>query len=213
MNEEYENNILYSMLNRMANFYEIKINFDLVKIKSELQKFNNEWKRYNPRKPIERYGLSITSLNGDLSGIPDLDSLLEYNKENNIKIDEVDIKIKTPVYDIFQDQLSLFENNLVRSHVIKLCPGGYFPIHRDYRSTNIKSFRLFVPIQNCNPPNHYFILDNNIINFDHGSTYYINTCLPHCLFNASRIDTLFIILNVKLNKQTVDTMFKLMKIT
>ena len=38
-----------------------------------------EYVKYNPRKDIDRWGLSLTSLDGEMSGIPDLDSLLEYN--------------------------------------------------------------------------------------------------------------------------------------
>ena len=33
------------------------------------------WKPYNPRKNINRYGLSVTSLDGGYSGIPDLGKL------------------------------------------------------------------------------------------------------------------------------------------
>ena len=36
---------------------------------------NFEYVQYNPRKPINRYGLSVTSLDGGCSCIPDLDSL------------------------------------------------------------------------------------------------------------------------------------------
>ena len=38
---------------------------------------NFEYVRYNPRKNVPRYGLSITSLDGGVSGVPDLDSLYE----------------------------------------------------------------------------------------------------------------------------------------
>ena len=197
----------------MSNFYEIKLTVDIDKIKQELKQFDNDWKPYNPRKPIERYGLSITSLDGQLSGIPDLDSLSEYNSENNTSIVEADIVTKTPVYELFKDNIDSIQQHLVRSHLIKLKPGGYFPIHRDSRTVNIDSFRLFIPLQNCNPPNHFFILDNNILSFNHCSAYYVNTCLTHCLFNASFYDTIFVVLNVKLNTDSVNTMFNLMKIT
>ena len=41
------------------------------------------WVKYNPRKDgYNRYGLSVTSADGGFSGIPDLDSLREYNKIN-----------------------------------------------------------------------------------------------------------------------------------
>ena len=40
-----------------------------------------EWQKYNPRKDVNRWGLSVTSSDGTFNGI-DLDSLYEYNKEN-----------------------------------------------------------------------------------------------------------------------------------
>ena len=49
---------------------------------------NFDYVRYNRRKDINRYGLSITSLDGGLTGIPDLDSLHEYNLENKTKHEE-----------------------------------------------------------------------------------------------------------------------------
>ena len=36
---------------------------------------NFEYVKYNPRKDINRYGLSITSIDGGVTGVPDLDSL------------------------------------------------------------------------------------------------------------------------------------------
>ena len=65
----------------------------------ELKPYNNDWKPYNVRKPNNRWGLSITSLDGGLSGIPDLDSLYEYNKDNNVEITNQDIKTYTSVYE------------------------------------------------------------------------------------------------------------------
>ena len=56
--------------------------------------------QYNPRKDYPRQGLSITSLDGGLSGRPDLDSVYEYNKENGTEWTERDFKVPTPVYEL-----------------------------------------------------------------------------------------------------------------
>ena len=53
------------------------------------------WVPYNPREKIERYGCSITSLDGNDSGIPDLDSVLEYNFENATTYEEKDFRVQT----------------------------------------------------------------------------------------------------------------------
>ena len=60
---------------------------------------NFEYVRYNPRKDINRWGLSITSLDGGLSGLPDLDSVLEYNRDHGTNYNERDFKVPTPVYE------------------------------------------------------------------------------------------------------------------
>ena len=56
-----------------------------------------EFEQYNPRKDIPRSGLSITSLDGTLNGI-DLDSIVEYNKENDVHYTDLDFNTVTDVY-------------------------------------------------------------------------------------------------------------------
>ena len=67
----------YSILTRFGSYYPLNLNFSVDGIIKELEK-NYKWVRYNPRKNIERYGLSVTSLDGKMTGIPDLDSFYDY---------------------------------------------------------------------------------------------------------------------------------------
>ena len=53
---------------------------------------------YNLRNPNNRWGLSITSLDGGLSGIFDLDSLLQYNNIHGTSITNHQIKEYVEVY-------------------------------------------------------------------------------------------------------------------
>ena len=53
-----------------------------------------EWAKYNPRKDVNRWGLSVTSSDGTLNGI-DLDSLYEYNKEHGTDYGEKDFNKAT----------------------------------------------------------------------------------------------------------------------
>ena len=48
------------------------------------------------------------------------------------------------------------------------------------------------------------ILDNKLLYWEHGRMYFINTCKQHLLFNPSPSTTLFVVLNVKLNQESVD---------
>lgn len=198
------NTLLYSVLTRYGSCYRLTSNLNEKKVISELKPFDNEWKKYNPRHRVERYGLSITSLDGNFSGIPDLDSLLQYNRENQTHYTELDFTKKTQVYDKVSGCLGLFEPYLCRSHVIKLCNGGFFPMHRDANDIDIYSFRLFIPLQNCNPPTMFFILNKEILNFEYGYLYFIDTCLEHVVFNASYSkEATFIVANIKLTNESV----------
>ena len=82
------------LLTRIALYGDVlplKFKLDYKKFEKGLKLFDDKWVQYNPRKNIPREGLSITSLDGGFSGIPDLDSLKEYNEQHNIYIDEYGI--------------------------------------------------------------------------------------------------------------------------
>lgn len=166
---------------------------------------NFKYVDYNPRKKIARKGLSITSLNGTLSGIPDLDSLYEYNCENNTSYNELDFTVPTPVYNYPSISYALdpIKDCISRTHIIKLQPGGFFPPHRDTRGVYLESFRLLVPLKNSNPPKCNFVLEDKIMNWNEGSFYFINTCLMHYIFNSSMSDSYILVANVKLCEKSV----------
>ena len=171
---------------------------------------NFDYVHYNPRKDIKRYGLSITSLDGATTGTPDLDSLRDYNKENKTQLTERDFTTPTPVYQHsgLKKILEPIRPHLFRSHVLKLDPGGYFPPHRDFGGLNIDSFRLIIPLQNTNVPEFTFIVDDKIQHWVNGRVYFVDTAKMHYLFNAGFKSVYFIVLNVELNKDTVEYVTK-----
>ena len=177
-----------------------------------LSKFNDNWEKYNPRKNINRLGLSVTNLDGTLGPGPDLDSLYEYNKENNTNISESDFTAPTPVYDVVKAYCNPFKKWLFRSHILKLSPGGFFPNHVDNAGSTIDSFRLLVPLQVCNPTdNGYFIYEQNkILSWKYGYLYFLNTCKRHTIFNASdEYDHIVLIMNIELTEESVSTVTNL----
>tara|TARA_Y100000310_G_scaffold12023_1_gene12504 strand:+ start:353 stop:970 length:618 start_codon:yes stop_codon:yes gene_type:complete len=180
------------------------INYTLTNPSNIVTEIEEKFKfiRYNPRKDIDRWGLSITSLDGGMSGIPDLDSLLEYNNENNTSLEEEDFTTPTPVYKYFKDVLDPFKSWLGRTHVLKMNPGGYFPPHRD--AHDLKTFRLIVPLQNVSPPNISFIIEDKILNLKVGRVYFVDTVKIHYLFNASTKPTYWIVINVKTTPESVE---------
>jgi len=188
---------LYNRLAILGTVAELKLKVDdpIGFVKDTEQKY--EYVKYNPRSSINRYGLSITSLDGGLSGIPDLDSVFEYNIENETGYSELDFNIPTPVYydKRLSQIISLFKDYITRSHILRIDPGGYFPSHRDSFLTG-KAFRIIVPLKNVKPPQFYFILDNDIKTWNLGSAYFVDTMKAHTLFNASFMPSYWIVFNM-----------------
>jgi len=194
---------LYDCLARYGNCYALKDWISPHEVMEKLSDYEDSWVQYNPRKNIPREGLSITSLDGGLSGIPDLDSVREYNVKNNLLLDETSFNKTTELWPIVEPVLSRFKNHLGRTHFIKMHQTGCFPTHRDFYYREIKSFRLFIPLYNCNPPYTYFILDNQILNFEHGQVYFLETCKEHTVFTCDT-ESLFVVANIILDEKSVD---------
>jgi len=167
---------------------------------------NFTYVRYNPRKDINRYGLSITSLDGGLSGIPDLDSLREYNIENDVLYQEENFTTFTPVskHSSLQSVLNPIKDNIFRTHILKLGPGGFFPPHRDFRKSSVDSCRLIIPLKNFNPPGVNFVIEDRILHWVRGRVYFVNTAKLHYLFNGTTENSYWIVINCKLDDSTTD---------
>jgi hypothetical protein len=200
---------LYSILARYGNCYQLNVSGNTGQLIEDLKQFDNDWKPYNPRKGVNREGLSITSLDGGLSGIPDLDSIYEYNLHHNTRVNEHSFKTKTPVYRYCAPWLDFIEPYMSRTHLIRLHGGGYFPIHRDNKTVEISNFRLFIPIKNCGYPDMTFVLDRQMLNFNEGAVYFLDTCKEHYLFNSglNSVST-FMVVNVELTEEAVRAVLK-----
>ena len=196
----------YNQLTTYGNFYKTTHRLDNCDDYVSWTEQNFDYVRYNPRKDIKRYGLSLTSLDGGTTGIPDLDSLSEYNKENGTTYKERDFATFTPAHDFgnLNETIAPIKHTVFRSHILKLDPGGFFPPHRDHRGRNVNSFRLIVPLKNMQPPNLNFLLEDKLLHWEIGSFYFLNTNLEHYLFNASMDPSYMIVYNVGLCEEAVD---------
>ena len=191
----------YNSLLSFGDLIPLKLKCDVKKLFDETEEF--VYLKYNPRKDIERYGLSITSLDGSLNGV-DLDSIKEYNKENNTEYDELSFNKFTEVYNIsseIQKIVEPFKNHIGRSHILSLQEGGYFPPHRDLPVyvEQQNSLRILVPLKGCNPPDMYFMYEDKPLHFEHGRAYFLNTNKSHNLFSFKGSD--MIVLNIKTNEE------------
>lgn len=193
--------VLYSALTRFGDHYPLKVKGSVDNIINLLEE-NFSWVQYNPRKKIDRYGLSVTSLDGGITGKPDLDSLGQYYIESGQLLTERDFNKKTVIYQYFKNWLAPFDNYLGRTHVIKLNPGGYFPPHRDNKTANIDSFRLILPL-NYNYKSHFFLLEDKRIHFENGAVHFVDTAKVHTLFNTAEKPFYFLVVNVNLEESSV----------
>ena len=190
----------YNSLLSFGDLIPLKLKCDVKKLFDETEKF--VYLKYNPRKDIERYGLSITSLDGSLNGV-DLDSIKEYNKENNTEYDELSFNKFTEVYHTsseIQKIVEPFKDHIGRSHILSLQEGGYFSPNRDLPVyvEQQNSLRILVPLKGCNPPVMYFMYEDKPLHFEHGRAYFLNTNKSHNLFSFKGSD--MIVLNIKTNE-------------
>ncbi len=191
----------YNSLLSFGDLIPLKLKCDVKKLFDETEEF--VYLKYNPRKDIERYGLSITSLDGSLNGV-DLDSIKEYNKENNTEYDELSFNKFTEVYNVsseIQKIIEPFKNHIGRSHILHLAEGGYFPPHRDLPVyvEQQNSLRVLIPLKGCNPPDMYFMYEDKPLHFEHGRAYFLNTNKAHNLFAFK--DSYMIVLNIKTSEE------------
>ena len=200
---------LNHLLLSLGNVVELKRTLSAAAVQKDILKFENYFKPYNPRKPgHNRYGLSITSLDGGFSGKPDLDSLTEYNKENNTRWNEDDFRKKTPFFEKCQALKEItapWTQSMCRSHVLRLNKGGFFPFHRDSIYPTPQNFRLLIALAH---PNHFvFLLENKRIFFEPGRLYFLNTRLIHSLFSYQN-KTDFLVFNIDLQEESAAAVLK-----
>lgn len=151
-----------------------------------LNQHAEHWKQYNPRKSNKRYGMSVTSLDGGYSGVPDLDSLIEYNKEHNTDFHEKNFSVRTSItHDIPELNKMLDDYNPIgRCHFLRLDSGGFFPPHRDNGPLMpAPTFRIIVPLQNTNKHNWKWIQEGKVLQLETGKAYCINTSKEHSVFS------------------------------
>lgn len=170
------------------------------------------WKVYQQHKPgYNRFGLSVTSLDGNFSGDPDLNSLREYYKIHGKSYQEIDFKARTNIVDFIPELnefLDFWEPCLGRSHFLRLDKGGFFPPHRDNGAlTEVPTFRILVPINNFGINEMKWIQDEKILDLRVGHYYFINTTRIHSLF--SFVDNcLMLVLNVNHSPEILGKMAK-----
>jgi hypothetical protein len=203
---------LYHHLISGGNHYPLVLETDRYQVHRELERFTNDWKIYNPAKPnFRRFGLSLTSLDGGLSGEKDLTSLRELNRQLGTSYDEMAFRKLTPVYECcpsIRPLVDPFLPFLGRSHFLRFGVGGFFPYHRDSFAPEADTFRIFVPLHLGSARDFIFLLGNERLNLEPGRAYFINTRKEHALFSLEE-NSVHLVLNVELNKECVEAVGRL----
>ena len=201
----------YTRLHTMGDWLELQ-DFDSKQIMRDLDSWKNEWKPYNRNKPNNRFGLSITSLDGGLGGIPDLDSLYEYNKINGTDVKNHDIKTLTPVYDSSSELQKIIEPWkpwLGRCHFLKLNAGGYFPEHYDINKLDYAydEIRLIGFVNKSSKYTLKFLYEDKLLAVQDGSLYWFNANKRHSVFSMTD-DCIMIVFCLKFDEKLFETVIK-----
>lgn len=187
-----------------------KVAFDIGSCQRAFE--GREWIQYNPLKPINRWGLALTTRDGTEStdyAVNGLHSLRELH-ENDVIGNDVEglYNQLTPLarevgFDFWSRKVlgPDYANLLGRCHFIKLNRGGHFPPHRDGNTTiplEQDYFRLFVPISNCGSEELIWLQNHRQFFFTEkpGVPYFINTLVTHSVFSFVD-DCVFVVLNIK----------------
>ena len=166
----------------MTDWLEFK-GFNSKKVLEELKPFDNDWKRYNPKKPNNRWGLSVTSIDGGLSGIPDLTSLLDYELQTGIVLKNEDLDTPTPVWTESTELKRFLEpwrKWVTRCHFLRMDRGSFFPDHNDINKHDFSYDEIrLVGFVNGNEYNFKWLYDDKIIKRNPGSLWYFNANKRH----------------------------------
>ena len=198
----------YIRLHTMGDWLEMQ-SFDHRAVINEIEPFKDVWRPYNVKKPNNRWGLSITSLDGGLSGIPDLDSLYEYNKRNNTNINNQDINKYTEVYNkssTLQSIIRPWKPWLGRCHFLKLNAGGYFPEHYDINKLDYSydDIRLIAFVNNNDKYTMKFLYEDKLMEVKEGSLYWFNASKRHSVFSMTD-NCIMIVFCLKFDEKLFET--------
>lgn len=200
--------LLYQQLFLYGDFVPLSFKVDIELFTKEIVAFDQNWVLYNKQKgDTGRYGLSLTSLDGEMSGNPDLQSLYEYSKTTGKNISDNEFNKPTDAYKkltSLSSILSHFEGGLGRCRVVKFRAGGFFPPHRDQPvSFQVPDhFRIFIPLQNTGDTDMFFIYEDRKISYEPGRAYLFNALKIHSVFSF-RNDAHTVALSLQLNQLNI----------
>jgi hypothetical protein len=207
-----EQALLWNSLCNLGQLTKLKLNFNGYDVVNKLEQYKDNWCPYNTKKDKvnNRWGLPLTSFDGDITSNQHLNSFGYMQRYHGQEYKEEDFNIPTVAYEQLneiQNIVDIFKPYLGRVHILRIDQGGYFPPHRDFPGPDPEYVRLFSVFGKSKPENYSFILDGKLINPDNGYMYFANFQLDHSVFSYS--DGVYIlIVTIKINRHTHDLILK-----
>ncbi len=190
-------------LNTMSDWIELNPGFKKDKLLEELKPFKNDWKKYNPTKINNRWGLSVTSIDGGLHGVPDLASLRDWELQTGEVVHNHDLNVPTPVWEqcpTLQQILEPWKPWLGRCHFLRMDRGSFFPEHFDINKEDYSYDEVrFVGFVKCNEYDFKWIYDDKVIKGRPGTLWYFNGNKRHSVFSF-KDDMILLVMCLKFDK-------------
>lgn len=193
----------------LGDFEPLDFKIDTSKFMNEIGEFSNDWVQYLPRtdRVNNRQGLLLTGLEGQRhnENISNAESCFAAKR----KIGENEFSYRTDVFNrcsSLHPLLTEFEP-LGRSFLVKSNTGGYFMPHRDHPQMPRESFRLVAFLNNCEPMQYDWIMEEDRkLRIELGRVYYVNTRKTHRTVSWVE-NSIHLIMNVPMNSANVSKVF------
>lgn len=193
----------------LGDFEPLSFKIDTNLFMTEIQKFNNDWVDYLPRKewPNNRQALSITNLEG--KDHKENVSQAEASYAAGRLVEETEFTNPTEVYHHCTSLHPILNhfNPVGRTFLVKSNVGGFFVPHRDHPTMPRKTFRIAVFLNNCDPLQYDWLIDNDRkLPIELGRAYYINTRKTHRTISWVN-NSIHLIMNIPFTSENVSKVF------
>tara|TARA_B100000609_G_scaffold199693_1_gene206843 strand:+ start:23169 stop:23822 length:654 start_codon:yes stop_codon:yes gene_type:complete len=210
ISKRLENEYYFQKISSLGDFYSLNICFNVDDFKSELMSCSPDWQPYNSNKSwSHRYAISLFSIDGSSDGRMALNSIREWNIENNTNYSELDFNIQTKYWKnltSLSDKFSRISDSICRSHLLRLDEGGIFPPHRDSYGRDESTFRL-ISFFECGPDTLHLTVDNRLVQFIPNRCYFLNTRKIHSVVSFAP-NSYIMVLNIRLSNESVGFVLK-----
>ncbi len=204
---------LRSYLLGLGSLVEIPISLDNASLKRKLNEQSANWPAHEADGIYRsRASIALVSRGGEEFAPEAITSLSKYNAANKTNYVEEDFRTPTPFFKNtpeLWEPLKPLSEHFVRTRIVALNEGGYFPPHRDGYLPPDRYLRLLSVIgSDASADSVVFILDGQIRNLKQGQLYFFDSRLKHSCFSF-RSDVYLLIISMELSATSVGTILSM----